>query len=255
MTARGAPWCTGSGWLQAVWRNGEPAMLKVALVPEERRGGQLMVWWRGRGAARVLAHDADAILLEHATGRRSLPCMARNGQDDAASRIICDVAARLHAPQSRPRPDLVPLSAWFASLAQAAGTRGGVFREAGAVAADLLGAQQDTVVLHGDLHHGNVLDAGTRGWLAIDPKGLIGERGFDFANILCNPDHDLATSPGRLNRQVAVIAEAAGLDRRRLHAWVAAWAGLSAAWHLEDDTGPDTALAVAGLALAALRTG
>jgi aminoglycoside/hydroxyurea antibiotic resistance kinase len=42
-------------------------------------------------------------------------------------------------------------------------------------------------VLHGDLHHGNVLDFGLRGWLAIDPKGLLGERGFDFANIFTNP--------------------------------------------------------------------
>ncbi|BCL75095.1 hypothetical protein JHS3_08310 [Jeongeupia sp. HS-3] len=181
--------------------------------------------------------------------------MARNGQDDAASRIICDVAARLHAAQSRLRPDLVPLSTWFASLTQAAEARGGVFREAGAVVADLLAAPQDTVVLHGDLHHGNVLDAGARGWLAIDPKGLIGERGFDFANILCNPDHVLATSPGRLNRQVAVIAEVAGLERQRLLAWVAAWAGLSAAWHLEDGGEAKTALTVAKLALDATRIG
>lgn len=43
-------------------------------------------------------------------------------------------------------------------------------------------------VLHGDLHHGNVLDFGPLGWLAIDPKGLHGESGFDYANILSNPD-------------------------------------------------------------------
>jgi streptomycin 6-kinase len=42
---------------------------------------------------------------------------------------------------------------------------------------------------------------GPRGWLAIDPKGLCGERGFDFVNIFCNPDFALATAPGRLVRQ------------------------------------------------------
>jgi streptomycin 6-kinase len=33
----------------------------------------------------------------------------------------------------------------------------------------------------------DVPDFGARGWLAIDPKGLYGERGFDYANIFCNP--------------------------------------------------------------------
>lgn len=45
----------------------------------------------------------------------------------------------------------------------------------------------DVVVLHGDIHHGNVLDGGERGWRAIDPKGLLGERTFDFVNILLAP--------------------------------------------------------------------
>ena len=97
-----------------------------------------------------------------------------------------------------------------------------------------------------------MLDGGARGWLAIDPKGYVGERGFDFANVLCNPDAAMATAPGRLERQVALIAREAGLDRARLLAWVVAWAGLSAAWHLEDGTPPEAALAVARIALAAL---
>ncbi|WP_319633457.1 aminoglycoside phosphotransferase family protein [Janthinobacterium sp. FT14W] len=60
-------------------------------------------------------------------------------------------------------------------------------------------------------------------------------------------------APGRLQRQVALIADAAGLERARLLAWCAAWAGLSAAWHIEDGTPPETALAVADMALEALQ--
>ena len=87
-------------------------------------------------------------------------------------------------------------------------------------------------MVHGDMHHGNVLNFGPRGWLAIDPKGLIGERYFDYANIFCNPDNEMATRPGRLSRQVQVVSEAAHLECSRLLAWVAAWAGLSAAFPL-----------------------
>jgi streptomycin 6-kinase len=102
------------------------------------------------------------------------------------------------------------------------------------------------------MQHGNVLDFGTRGWLAIDPKGLFGERGFDFANIFCNPDLAVATAPGRLTRQVAILAEAAGLDRNRLLKWILAYAGLSAAWTLGEGEQPDIALAVARSAAAVL---
>ena len=123
-----------------------------------------------------------------------------------------------------------------------------------ATARELLASERDVVALHGDIHHGNILDFGPRGWLAIDPKGLIGERGFDYANLFCNPEAEIATAPGRLARQVDVVAEAAGLDRRRLLKWIMAYAGLSAAWFLGDGEweAATTPLAVAELAAAEL---
>jgi streptomycin 6-kinase len=226
-------------------------MLKVALAEEERRGGLLMAWWAGDGAARVLAQDGGALLLERATGPRSLEAMARSdpGGDDAASRIVCAVADKLHATAGRRQPPpLVSLDEWFAELEPAADRHGGVLRLAAATARDLLATPQDIAVLHGDLHHGNVLDGGTRGWLAIDPKCLVGERAFDYANLFCNPDRETASAPGRLGRQAGVVAAAAGLERERLLRWVLAYAGLSAAWTLGDGGHPETALAVAELA-------
>ncbi|MDO8047658.1 3'-kinase [Janthinobacterium sp. SUN211] len=255
LSADGLPVHTHAACLLPVLRGGQPAMLKLSTGDDERRAGAVLRWWDGDGAVRVLAAstDDDVLLLERAMGSSSLAALARTGEagDAAATGILCSVASRLHA--SRPSAPFLPsLSVCFAALATAA-VHGGVFSACHAVARDLLAAPQDSVVLHGDLHHANVLDGGARGWLAIDPKGYVGERGFDFANILCNPDAVLATSPGRLERQVALIADAACLDPARLLAWGAAWAGLSAAWHLEDGTPPETALAVAVSALAALR--
>jgi streptomycin 6-kinase len=107
-------------------------------------------------------------------------------------------------------------------------------------------------VLHGDIHHNNILWFGHRGWLAIDPKGLIGERGFDYANLFCNPDPRTATAPGCFARRVEVVAEAARLDRTRLLQWILAWAGLSSAWLLDEGSSAETSLNVAELALAGL---
>jgi streptomycin 6-kinase len=246
----GEPIETPSSLLLAVRHNGVPAMLKVAREEEECRGGALMAWWDGDGAAKVLARHGEALLLERATGASSLAEMVASGQDDEASRILCAVAARLHAPRAGPPPELVPLARWFEALAPAARTHGGLLAQADSVAQALLADPRDVVALHGDIHHGNVLDAGERGGLAIDPKGLLGERTFDFVNILRNPDAAVALAPGRFGHQVEVLAAAASVERRRLLEWTLAFAGLSAAWHLADGTPADLDFAIAALAAA-----
>jgi streptomycin 6-kinase len=231
----GAPIITPGSRLLPVRLNDRPAMLKVALDVDEKYGNRLMTWWDGDGAAQVLAHHEDGLLLERAMGSRSLMHMAMNGEDDEASRILCSALARLHAPRETPPPPLVELGPWFASLRIATAQHNGLYALSLQTAENLLANPQDVMVLHGDMHHDNVLDFGERGWLAIDPKRVRGERGFDYANLMCNPDLPTATDPARFRRQLDVIVEAAGLDHRRLLQWVLAFAGLSAAWFLEDD--------------------
>jgi streptomycin 6-kinase len=253
LTIDGAPIVTHSSRLLPVRRSGVPAMLKLAIDAEEKRGNLLMQWWNGEGAAQIWAREGDAVLMERAEGKVSLVDLARSGRDDEATRIICATVEKLHAPRSLPLPELVPLARWFAALAPAAANHGGILRRCADTASELLAAPREIAVLHGDVHHGNVLDFGEGGFLAIDPKGLHGERGFDYANLFCNPDPETATARGRLARRAALIAEIAGLDRQRLLQWVLAWAGLSAVWLIEDGLSPQGRLAVAELAAAELR--
>ncbi len=255
LTPDGEPIVTHSSRLLPV-RSGEaPAILKFTTEPEERSGADIMAWWDGEGAACVLAHEGDALLMERATGERSLTEMAHSGRDDEATRILCAAAARLHEPRSRPLPSsVVPLQEWFRELEPAATRYGGILAQAAAMAATLLANQWDIVVLHGDIHHGNVLDFGPRGWLAIDPKGLLGERTFDFVNLLRNPDEETALVPGRFAHQVTVVAKEAELDQVRLLQWTLAFTGLSAAWILGDRDFPRLDLAIANLARAELAT-
>ncbi|HMK90418.1 MAG TPA: aminoglycoside phosphotransferase family protein [Methylocystis sp.] len=245
LTPDGAPIVTRSGRLLPVRQGEVPAMLKLASAEEGGAGAALMSWWNGDGAARVLATSGDALLLERAQGHRSLADMATSGQDDEASRLICGVVAKLHARRGDPPPGLVPLNRWFRELEPAAARRGGILTRAAAAARELLAAPQNNRALHGDIHHDNILDFGEGGWRAIDPKGLIGERGFDYANMFCNPNHDIATEQGRLARRAAIVCEASGLSRERLLQWVLAYAGLSAAWLISDGEDPQLPLAVA----------
>lgn len=242
-----------ASWLLPVRRDGAAAMLKLASVPEEIAGGALMQWWDGDGAAQVLERQGEALLLERATGLRSLVQMSRSGQDDAATLVLCDAVEVLHRPRPGPPPTgLTPLDVWFRALEPTAMARGGALIEAHRAAQALLADPRDVVPLHGDLHHANVLDFGPRGWLAIDPKCVIGERGYDYANPFCNPDTATALQPGRLDRYLALVSERAGLEPRRLLMWILAYSGLSAAWFLEDGQEAKFDLSIVELAAAAL---
>jgi streptomycin 6-kinase len=243
LIADGAPVATPSSRLAPVRQAGRPCFLKVATHPEEKRGGAVMAWYAGGGAAEVLAHDHDAVLLERLAGSRSLIAMARGEEDEAACRILCETARRLHAPRPQALPTvLIPLDRWFAALWPRAAQDGGVFARAAAVARALLASQEPPVVLHGDIHHGNVLDGGDRGWRAIDPKGLLGDPGYDYANLLCNPDAETAIA--HLPRRLEIAAELSGLPQARLLAWLMAYLGLSASWTLSEGGDPWQALAI-----------
>ncbi|CAI1611181.1 Aminoglycoside/hydroxyurea antibiotic resistance kinase [Serratia quinivorans] len=243
---------THSSLLIPVRYQGAAAMLKIAREQEEKFGGLLMCWWQGDGAARVLAWHDDGILLERAQGCLSLAQMVRDGEDRQATAILCQVVARLHAPRAEPLPELIPLDQWFNSLWPAAQAHGGMLRLSASVAAELLTSPREQTVLHGDIHHDNVLDFAERGWLAIDPKRLYGERAFDYANIFCNPNYGIATDPDIFLCRVEQVCRLAGLDRQRLLRWILAWAGLSAAWFMEDGEAADIDFRVAEQAARAL---
>ncbi|GAB3584429.1 aminoglycoside phosphotransferase family protein [Leifsonia lichenia] len=255
LTPSGDAFATPSSVLQPVDWRGRPAFLKLATVAEEAAGSRLLAWWDGRGAAPVFAADGDAILVERATGDRDLATIAGSGpdSDDAATRILCRTADRLHAVDDRPRPHgLVSLLVWFRELFEEAAehpaAHDGLYTHAATVAGELIAHPVADLVLHGDLHHGNVLDFGADGWLAIDPKHVAGDPGFDYANILCNPDARIALAPGRFERQLGVICTSTGVEPARMLRWAFAWAALSSCWSERSGDDAGHTLGVARLA-------
>jgi streptomycin 6-kinase len=218
---------------------GQAVMLKISHVDEEQRGSHLLAAWSGHGAARVLEHEGDAVLMERATGPRSLAHLSVSGADAAATEVLCETAAVLHAASadvldSPEPPELVPLRTWFRDLVAHADELTPFHRRGADLALALLDEERDVVALHGDVHHANVLDFGERGWLAIDPKGLLGDRAFDYCNLFCNPDPVFALDSGRLEARLAQVTDAAGLESRRLTSWLVAWCALSSTWHTLD---------------------
>ena len=208
--------------------------------------------WDGGGAVRVLESDeaAGVFLLEHL--KPGVPIIAI---DDAEATTV---AARLMRQIWRSPPDdyeFPSLSDWaeaFDLLRQRhGGTTGPLPREkvqrGEAIYRDLLRSQPDPVVLHGDLHHTNILSAEREPWLIIDPHGVVGDPAFEVGPWLRNP----VTDPGEryeerallrqpnvasiLNRRLDIFASELALDRKRLRDWGIAFATLSACWSDESN--------------------
>ncbi|OQM77601.1 aminoglycoside phosphotransferase family protein [Manganibacter manganicus] len=234
-----------------------PAIVK-ALKPfddaeDELRGAHLLAWRDGVGAVRILAQHGRNMLLEYA-GETMLTHVLQGEGDNAASEIAAEVMAKLHSASSQPvPPDLQPLRERFRDLfakAQAddRADRKSLYGEAASLAKRLLSNQDDIRPLHGDLHHENIMH-GRRGWLAIDPKGVLGDPCFDAANMLYNPldRDDLCLDPTRIADMTKIFSRRLGLDPRRLLDFAFCYGCLSAAWHASDgnDTDENRELAVA----------
>jgi streptomycin 6-kinase len=224
--------------------DGTPAVLKLSFPEDKefRTEAEALRLFGGRGAARLLRLDLDlgAMLVERCEPGLPLGSV----EDDAqATSIAADVMKRLW----RPVPDdhSFPLvSEWAQGLARLRRRFGGgtgplptrLVEEAEALFDELLASQAESVLLHGDLHHLNILSAHRQPWLAIDPKGVVGEPAYDVAALLHNPV-ELLEAPrpgGLLERRVEILTEELGLDRARVRGWGVSQAVLAAYWGLED---------------------
>ncbi|MFN3233326.1 MAG: aminoglycoside phosphotransferase family protein [Alphaproteobacteria bacterium] len=240
---------TVTSWLVKVDADGSPAYLKVH-KPEsdEHETGAYLTWRDGDGAVRALNATRDAVLLEFLSGP-PLSDLVRDDRDKEAAQILADVVTTLHTPKPRRPETLQRLEDRFAPLLA---LDGGSDRDIAALAADLLATTYDPIPLHGDIHHDNILQS-DRGWLAIDPKGLIGDRHYDLANTLFNPVHmpDLVRTEGRLGRLATTLAANTGYDRQRILSWALCHARVSAIWLAQDRLDPEPALSMLPLISAA----
>lgn len=201
---------------------------------DERNGAAALAHFDGHGAARLTRHDECAVLMEDA-GAEILKTLVEGGQDIRATEIIAGVLNDLHGQAAKETTKMfTPLHVWFRALFKNENANA-FYKKAAAAARELLEAPVECRVLHGDIHHENILH-GQRGWLAIDPKGLFGERTFDAANTLCNPlgMEQLVLNENRLLQNVDILARVARLDRQRLLKFTFAYSALSACWSEED---------------------
>ena len=256
LTIEAAPVRTAAGTVAMVRRGAERLVLKLPRAEDEVRAWRVLAHWRGEGAARVIAHARDgAVLLERALPGHALTGRVLAGDDDGAMAAVCEVAAILHRHAPPPgRFDRVEdwgLGFYRHRASGRGGIAAGMLERAGRVFAALAETQGPRRLLHGDLHHDNILFDAARGWLAIDPKGVVGEPAYEFGAALRNPGEDIlrVADTAILERRAGIVARETGCDRERVLGWAFAQAVLAVVWSIEDGLDPARWLAVGSAAL------
>lgn len=206
--------------------DGSEAVLKVNFPESENEHeADALASWDGRGAVRLLAQDTKrrALLVE-----RCLPGTAAwELEEDEANEIAAGVLLQLReAPPGEVFRSLADeAERWAESLPATWEEAGRPFDRALLdEAVDFMRtvpAPEEAVLLHQDLHGGNVLRS-ERGWLAIDPKPLVGERAFDVASLLRDRREELVRDPeaeARIRRRLDFFSDRLELDRDRVRGW------------------------------------
>ncbi|WP_339155055.1 aminoglycoside phosphotransferase family protein [Actinomadura luteofluorescens] len=223
--------------------DGTPAALKLQPVTDEHATEPVgLRVWDGDGSVRLLDHDPDTgtMLLERLDAARPLSSVA---DDDTAMGVLAGLLERLvavRAPEGLRRladiaadmldqvPGAVP------ALADPADRR--LVRTCASAVAELVGEPGDRL-LHWDLHYDNVLAAEREPWLAIDPKPLAGDPGFDLLPALDNRWDEVVASgdvTGTILRRFDLLTEAVRLDRQRATGWTLGRVLQNALWDVED---------------------
>jgi len=199
--------------------------------------------YRGKGAVQLLQADPQlgALLLEQVQPGVNLLFIK---DDKQAARIASQVMERLwrKIPDEGNFPTMADWCRGFSRYRKQFPASSGpllpaLIHKAEKVSADLLQTQSTSLLLHGDLHHRNILLGKGNSWVAIDPKGVIGESSFEVGSFLYNPIPDLIKNPDltrMLNRRLDIFEEILKLDRVRMAAWSFSRAVLSAVWTIED---------------------
>ena len=225
-------------------RNDESVVLKIG-TPRDELTSEIvaLTLYNGQGSCRLLEANLEKgmLLLEHLQPGMMLSTLEN---DEQATRIAADVMTGLWQPVPENKNELLQLKDWFNGFKRLRKRYHGKTGElpqrlvetAESLSRELLAENKDEALLHGDFHHYNILKS-TRGWLAIDPKGVVGPKGYEVGPLLINPVDrflDGSNPRGQTEKRIAILSEMLGMERERVRNWGVCHAVLSAWWSMED---------------------
>jgi streptomycin 6-kinase len=233
-------WETETSLIAFGSRNSQAVVLKVVRSQgDEWRSGEITDAFDGKGVVRVYEYTEGAMLLERLNPGTSLVGMALGGRDDQATHVLADVIGKMCPCRSV--TGVPTVQEWAKGFEHYATSGDGqipqdLLEEGHQVYSELCRSQSRPRLLHGDLHHYNVLFDSQRGWLAVDPKGVVGELEYEIGAALRNPYErpELFAERSTITERIKCLAFSLNLDVGRTLAWAFGQAVLSAVWAVED---------------------
>jgi streptomycin 6-kinase len=241
---------------------GENVVIKMAVPNREFKSEMAALkLFNGEGACRLLEYDEEKYwaLLERLNPGVMLATLE---DDDEATRIAAEVMRKIWRPIDNvgaryivPLQEFIKLTDWFDGLKRLRKMFDGgtgplnakLVERVESSVKDFFGENHHPVLMHGDFHHFNVLSS-ERGWLIIDPKGVIGPAGYEVGPFMMNPWGEIlngTTFRLRLKRRIDILHEHLGFERERIREWSLAHAILSAWWDIEENKIPEYSSAFA----------
>jgi streptomycin 6-kinase len=237
--------------------DGTAAVLKLFPPGDSEFGSQTTALrlYDGSGITRLFASDPHlgALLLERAAPGTPLHTLRDEAQEMAVAAAIMKQLWR-PVPEDHVLPTVADWGLAFERHRQAFDGGSGplppsLFELGESLHHDLDAASTERVLLHGDFHHDNILAAQRQSWLAIDPKGLVGDPAYEIGPLLLNLWEDIYDVPDpetTIINRVDLLQRHLGFTRERIRDWGIARALLSAVWSTEDHgSGWETAVFVA----------
>jgi streptomycin 6-kinase len=210
--------------------------------------------FNGEGAVQLLDYDEAKgfLLLERLQPGTMLSTLEN---DEEATRIAADVMLKIRRPAPQGNGVFIKLADWFdgfKSLRKYFDGGTGPFNKtlverAEQSVRDFFAEDYVPTLMHGDFHHFNILSS-ERGWVVIDPKGVIGPAGYEVGPFLLNPwEEPLNESRFRVQakKRFYILSEHLGMERERIREWGIAHAVLSSWWDFEDNMSWEYSMACA----------
>lgn len=226
---------------KALRNNHEPVVLKIgyetSIIQDEKLS---LDYFAGAGAIRVLDYSQkyNALLLQQAKPGITLKNFYPNQIELVATQYV-NTMKKLHDKMLPNSHHFRHISDWLVILEtiQTKTIPQALLAHAALLRNKLLSTMKTPVLLHGDLHHDNILQHNNT-WLTIDPKGIVGEAEFEIAafDFICDRDNSNNKNIKLIfNERLEYLAQIAKLDKKRIYGWVFVRLILMAAWMVEDN--------------------
>jgi streptomycin 6-kinase len=228
-------------------QTGEAVILKIGVPnPELATEAEALRAYNGNGCVKLLAYDHghSALLIERLVPGKMLHHLGDNRQE---SQIAARLMAQLYVPSpgGYAFPSVTDWTKVFDRVRdsyrpETYGLPFSMIETAQQLAGWLSRTADGEWLLHGDLHHFNILYDQSRGWTVIDPKGVVGDRAFQAARFFCNPIPEFLSNPDPLaltRQRVEIISAELEIDQKRILEWAYVDCILGACWSVEESEG------------------